>query len=137
METKEIERKKCPRCYRVEGSQWIPKREVNIAMSRLYVKRKIVGKWKWFAVGWLCLRCGYVEIEHSELPKVKTYKSPVVTDWGFKSESLELGELDRCPTCGGALEGEEKKEVSIRWKVITEAYKSALNRPKTLLGNLE
>ena len=129
---RKITRKKCPRCQRVEGSLWIPKREVNIAMSRLYVKRKIVGKWKWYEVGWICLRCGYVEIEHSQLPKIKTYKSPVVTEWGFKSESLELGELDKCPTCGRALEGEEKEEVSLRWKAITETYKSAL-KSKTLI----
>jgi hypothetical protein len=76
---KKIERKKCPRCKRLEGSQWIPK-EVKIAMNRLYVKRKISGTFKWFQVGWLCLKCGYVEIEHSQLPKVKTYKSYVITD---------------------------------------------------------
>jgi ribosomal protein S27AE len=100
-------------------------------MSRLYVKRKISGKWVWFAVGWICLHCGYVEIEHSQLPKVKTYKSPITTDWDIESE--ELGEeLERCPTCGGELEGEEKKKVALRWKAITEVYKSALNRPKPL-----
>jgi len=55
-------------------------------MSRLYVKRKVAGKWKWYEVGWLCLNCGYVEIEHSQLPKVKIYKSWVTTDWDFKPE---------------------------------------------------
>jgi hypothetical protein len=84
-----IERKKCPRCYRIEGSQWIPKREVPITMSRLYVKRKIAGSFKWFAVGWVCLHCGYVEIEHSQLPKVKTYKSPITTDWDIEQEPEE------------------------------------------------
>jgi ribosomal protein S27AE len=96
-------------------------------MSRLYVKRKVAGKFKWYQVGWLCLRCGYVEIEHSQLPKVKTYKSYITTDWGFKPESLELGEeLEQCPTCGGELKGDEKKEVALRWKATVEAYKSAL-----------
>jgi hypothetical protein len=76
---KKIERRKCPRCYRVEGSMWIPKREVPIAMSRLYVKRKVSGKWKWFQVGWICMKCGHVEIEHSRLPLIKIYKSYVVT----------------------------------------------------------
>jgi ribosomal protein S27AE len=83
---KKIVRKKCPRCRRVEGSMWIPKREVNIAMSRLYVKRKVSGKFNWYSVGWVCLRCGYVEIEHSQLPKVKTYKSLITTDWDFRPE---------------------------------------------------
>jgi hypothetical protein len=84
-----IERKKCPRCRRIEGSTWVPIREVNIAMSRLYVKRKVSGTFKWFAVGWLCLKCGYVEIEHSQLPKVKTFKSIITTDWDFKPEEQE------------------------------------------------
>ena len=86
---RKILRKKCPRCHRVEGSLWIPKREVNIAMSRLYVKRKIVGKWKWYEVGWICLRCGYVEIEHSQLPKIKTYKSYITTDYNYEPKSEE------------------------------------------------
>jgi len=85
-EQRKILRKKCPRCRRLEGSMWIPAREVNIAMSRLYVKRKIAGSFKWFVVGWLCLKCGYVEIEHSRLPKIKVYKSYVTTDWDFKPE---------------------------------------------------
>jgi len=86
MSERKILRKKCPKCYRIEGSQWIPKREVPITMNRLYVKRKISGTFKWYEVGWLCLHCGYVEIEHSQLPKIKTYKSPIATDWGFKPE---------------------------------------------------
>jgi ribosomal protein S27AE len=129
-EQRKILRKKCPRCYRIEGSQWIPKREVNIAMSRLYVKRKIAGKWKWYEVGWLCLNCGYVEIEHSHLPKVKTYKSLITTDWDFKSFGLE--EMETCPTCGAKLEEDEKEEVALRWKAITEAYREALKKPRTL-----
>jgi ribosomal protein S27AE len=89
MMEKKIERRKCPRCRRIEGSMWIPKREVNIAMSRLYVKRKIAGRWNWFQVGWICLRCGYVEIEHSRLPMIKTFKSPITTDWDIESEASE------------------------------------------------
>jgi len=65
---------------------WIPKHEVPITMSRLYVKRKISGTFKWYQVGWVCLRCGYVEIEHSRLPKVKTYRSLITTDWDFRPE---------------------------------------------------
>jgi phage FluMu protein Com len=123
--SKQIQRKKCPRCKRIEGSMWIPKREVNITMSRLYVKRKVSGKFNWHSVGWVCLRCGYVEIEHSQLPKVKSYKSVVETDWGFKPE--ELGEeLENCPVCGRALQDKEKGEVTLRWKATVEAYKSAL-----------
>jgi ribosomal protein S27AE len=124
-EQRKILRKKCPRCYRIEGSQWIPKREVPIAMSRLYVKRKIAGKWEWFAVGWLCLRCGYVEIEHSQLPKVKTYKSVILTDWNIES-------METCPTCGAKLEEGEKEEVALRWKAITEAYKSGKSAQRSL-----
>ena len=105
-------------------------------MSRLYVKRKIEGRWKWYEVGWICLRCGYVEIEHSQLPKIKTYKSYITTDYNYEPKSEEAEEiLERCPTCGEELKGDEKKEVALRWKAITEVYKSAL-KSKTL-GILE
>jgi len=104
---------------------WVPTREVNIAMSRLYVKRKISGTFKWFQIGWVCLNCGYVEIEHSQLPKVKTYKSYVVTDWDVES-------METCPTCGAKLEEGEKEEVALRWKAITETYKEGLKKPRTL-----
>jgi Zn-finger nucleic acid-binding protein len=134
-EQRKIMRKKCPRCRRIEGSQWIPKREVPIAMSRLYVKRKVSGKFQWFSVGWVCLRCGYVEIEHFQLPKVKTYKSPITTDWGV--EPVEPTEsMETCPTCGAKLEEGEKEEVALRWKATVEAYKEALKKPGTL-GTLD
>jgi predicted nucleic-acid-binding Zn-ribbon protein len=122
-EQRKIMRKKCPRCRRLD--YW---RETPIAMSRLYVKRKIGGRWRWYEVGWICLRCGYVEIEHSQLPKIKTYKSYITTDYDYEPESEEAEDLlEKCPTCGEPLrDRHERREVTLRWKAIIEAYKSGL-----------
>jgi hypothetical protein len=66
---RKAERRKCPRCFRVEFYDDVP-----LAMSRLYVKRKKAYRWKWVPVGWICLNCGHVEID-ADLKSVKSYKS--------------------------------------------------------------
>jgi hypothetical protein len=66
---RKVERRKCPRCYRVEFYDDVP-----LTMSRLYVKRRASYRWKWVPVGWICLNCGHVEID-ADLRSVKSYKS--------------------------------------------------------------
>ena len=62
-------RRRCRDCWHV----W-PHDDEYVAMSRLYVKRKQGGKWRWIAVGWICPSCLRVEVDKV---KFKEFRYPV------------------------------------------------------------
>ena len=62
-------RRRCRDCWHV----W-PHDDEYVAMSRLYVKRKEKGRWRWMAVGWICPNCLKVEVDQV---KFKEFRYPV------------------------------------------------------------